>query len=391
MENMKAEILLGDCRSTMAALPERRFHCCVTSPPYFGLRDYGVEGQIGMEPTPDDFVAAMVDVFRGVWRVLRDDGVAWLNLGDSYAGSGKGGKPDNSPSVVGSTARMAANTREAGMDRCYGLKPKDLIGVPWRVALALQADGWYLRDAIIWHKPSPMPGSQRDRCTTAYETIFQLTKNARYFFDLDAIAEPTTCDRMRGPAVHPCNDTNGNGGLSRRPIEQTSAPRNVWKMASQGFSGAHFATFPIALPTRCIKASTSEKGCCPDCGAPWERITGRTKMRRERPNELTKRTGEDGTGNHCDNTVAGVLSKTLGWEPTCKCGCEGVEPCRVIDPFNGAGTSAIACRRLGVDYTGCELNPDYISMSYGRIRAEQNRGSDVPRVVPAAGQNSLFD
>ena len=194
-------VQVGDCRTILKRYPEKSVQCCVTSPPYFGLRDYGVDGQIGLEKTPDEYVAELVAVFREVHRVLRDDGTLWLNLGDSYAGSGKGGNPIDSPhqkqrtnagsiTVIGNTAREAAKTKFAGEDRNFGLKQKDLMGIPWRVAFALQADGWYLRQDIIWHKPNPMPESVTDRCTKAHEYIFMLSKSERYYYDADAVAEP---------------------------------------------------------------------------------------------------------------------------------------------------------------------------------------------------------
>jgi DNA modification methylase len=462
----EAKIIHGDNRATLATLPERSFHCCVTSPPYWGLRDYGVDGQIGMEGTPDDFVSSMRATFAGVWRVLRDDGVLWLNLGDTYhQGRGaRGGRDDKYPDGRHRSGVALPNERVI-----EGLKPKDLVGIPWRVAFALQEDGWYLRDAIIWHKPAPMPGSQRDRCTASYEFIFQLTKSRRYFFDLDAIKKPlrpSSVGRLGQDLEMQAGSTQANGGgktngamkavkfggnkgggeagsasrlysgnswkgssftsgktgavhenqgQGERDETGESAPRNVWDfewteadlevllaymngrhegenrwtMASGGFKEAHFATFPIELPLRCIKASTSSKGCCSNCGAPWQRVTERTALKRSRPNELTKRTGEDGTGNHCANTVAGVEARTIGWEPTCECGAE-VVPCRVLDPFNGAGTTGVACRRLGVDYVGCELNQEYIEMSYRRFAREANRDSKLKPVKAAAGQAELF-
>lgn len=187
---MSWAILEGDCRSVLATLPAGHFHCCVTSPPYWGLRDYGVDGQIGLEASVDAFVATMVDVFTGAWRVLRDDGVLWLNLGGSYASSGGAGVQGKHGECADRAAAIEG-IREGRSIRAEasGLKPKDLCGVPWRVAFALQAAGWYLRDAVIWHKPNPMPGSQRDRCTSSYEFVFQLTKRARYFWDMEAIRE----------------------------------------------------------------------------------------------------------------------------------------------------------------------------------------------------------
>lgn len=250
---MTYRVLLGDCIASMRGLPEKSINCCVTSPPYFGLRDYGHEGQIGLEQTPDEFVAKLVEVFREVRRVLRDDGTLWLNLGDSYArpaakgGSGPGGKNrewygDNYGDAKG-----------AGIP--LGLKQKDLIGIPWRVAFALQADGWYLRQDIIWHKPNPMPESVRDRCTKAHEYIFLLSKSQKYYFDAKAIEEPAVCDRMRGPALHPDEkSTNGNGGLSRREPQETRNRRSVWTVTTKPFKGAHFATFPPDLIEPCILA-----------------------------------------------------------------------------------------------------------------------------------------
>lgn len=405
----KATILQGDVRDVLATLPERHFHCAVTSPPYWGLRSYlpanspDKAREIGSEKTPQEFVATMVDVFQGVWRVLRDDGVLWLNIGDSYAGGGRGGDTGRS-TLQGSTIGQD-NSKLARKIIAGGLKPKDLCGVPWRVALALQADGWTLRDAVIWWKPSPMPSSQRDRCTSAYEFLFQLTKRATYYFDIDAIrTEPTAagltriaCPSGRGRADegsfhnHEADEFRGQRNEIGPSIHPNGcAPRNVWRISSDGYKGEHYATFPVELPARCIKASTSAKGCCPDCGAPWRRIVDRTPVTRERPNELTKRTGVNGTGNHCANTVAGVEARTLGWEPACGCQRDDVERCRVLDPFNGAGTTAIACRRLGVDYTGIELDARAIEQTHARLRKEANRGAKVERIESAAGQQELF-
>lgn len=209
---MKAQmkVYVGDCLESLKKMPDGRVNCCVTSPPYFGLRDYGVDGQLGLESTPDEFVQALVEVFREVRRVLRDDGTLWLNLGDSYAGAGY----SNHANTGG------AQRKDGGKQKHLigsGVKNKDLIGIPWRVAFALQADGWYLRQDIIWHKPNPMPESVKDRCTKAHEYVFLLSKSPRYYFDADAVKEPAVCDRMRGPAEHADKkSTNGNGGLSRR-------------------------------------------------------------------------------------------------------------------------------------------------------------------------------
>ena len=221
---MSVTVLEGDSRTVLATLPEASVQCCVTSPPYFGLRDYGHEGQIGLEATPDDYVAEMVALFREVRRVLKDDGTLWLNLGDSYAGSGKG--PSQSLSAE---ARDMTHTMHTAFVP-DGLKPKDLIGIPWRVAFALQADGWYLRSDIIWHKPNPMPESVTDRPTKAHEYVFLLTKSARYYYDAAAIAEPS--------------------------IDDTRNARTVWSITTQPYKGAHFATMPPELARRCILAGS---------------------------------------------------------------------------------------------------------------------------------------
>ena len=230
---MTVSILVGDCVEQMKLLPDASAQTCVTSPPYFGLRDYGVDGQIGLEPTPDEFVASLVTVFREVRRVLRDDGTLWLNLGDSYA-------------------------RTGGTDRKVpsGLKDKDLIGVPWRVAFALQADGWYLRQDIIWHKPNPMPESVRDRCTKAHEYIFLLSKSPRYYFDSEAIKEPASAPPKKcGPKNDASRNDSGRTGIVRGDGE-TRNRRSVWTVSTKPFGGAHFATFPPALIEPCILAGS---------------------------------------------------------------------------------------------------------------------------------------
>lgn len=366
-----SNIIVGDCRDELAKMPEQHFHCCVTSPPYFGLRDYGHDGQIGLEPTPDDFVEAMVSVFGEVWRVLRDDGVLWLNLGDSYATSGGQGEQGSSDGGTGRGPRGPRPPRAA--------KPKDLIGIPWRVAFALQAAGWYLRDAVIWHKPAPMPGSQRDRCTSSYEFIFQLTKKPRYYFDLEAVKE-VGVGLDWGNGGGKVDNSNGNThGLNNSTLgagQTTRTPRNVWKIAHEGFNEAHFATFPREIPTRCIKASTSEKGCCPACGAPWERIVKTTPA----PDHVYTNTSKPNDGKVNGNKKGGQGQKyqnwrdanpprTTGWQPTCD-HQQTPAPCRVLDPFNGAGTTGIAANLLGRDYTGIELNPEYAEMARNRIARE---------------------
>jgi DNA modification methylase len=308
---MTHSILQGDCLSVLRTLSDQSVHCCVTSPPYFGLRDYGVAGQIGLEETPDEYVAKLVEVFREVRRVLRDDGTLWLNLGDSYAGS---------------------RGNAGGKNRGEGIKPKDLIGIPWRVAFALQADGWYLRQDIIWHKPNPMPESVRDRCTKAHEYIFMLTKSKRYYYDNEAVAEPVAdstvarvsqanlanqkgSDRVPGKtngrmkAVVKKQDGHGrrHAGCNDRFFSQAEAKptrnrRSVWTVTTKPCREAHFATFPVDLIEPCILAG------CPAGGV-------------------------------------------------------------VLDPFGGAGTVAVAAAKHGRDALLIELNPEYIAIAERRLAA----------------------
>lgn len=253
----------GDCREilrTFAAMGLRA-NTCVTSPPYFGLRDYGHDGQLGLEASPDEYVANLVEVFRCVRDVLRDDGTLWLNVGDSYARTGGTDRKVSASAKVGSTRNTLKQMSDRTRSAPSGLKDKDLIGIPWRVAFALQADGWYLRQEIIWAKPNPMPESVRDRRTKSHEQIFLLSKSPKYYFDHEAIREPEICGRMLGPALHPdAKSTNGNGGLARRKSDGKRNKRSVWTIATRPYKGAHFATFPPALIEDCIRAGSPAGG-----------------------------------------------------------------------------------------------------------------------------------
>lgn len=254
---MSVEILNGDCLEKLKTIPDRFVHCCVTSPPYWGLRDYGHAGQIGLEETPEAYVARMVEVFREVRRVLREDGTLWLNLGDTYSAQrwtkkGEKTNPAQPMNGMNDTWLAIAPTKESG------LPDKNLVGIPWRVAFALQSDGWYLRQDIIWHKPNPMPESVRDRCTKAHEYIFLLSKNSNYYFDSNA---------MREPAVYPSGTRGAKGspdrasqiGVNARPPEYKIYDgfrnrRSVWTVTVKPYKGAHFATYPPELITPCILA-----------------------------------------------------------------------------------------------------------------------------------------
>jgi len=250
---MNCEIKVGDCLASLRAMADQSVNCCVTSPPYFGLRNYGVEGQLGLEPTPEEFVVALVTVLREVLRVLRDDGTLWLNLGDSYCSTAPGTK--NAPQSKGSekNPEQWANARPKTPP---GLKPKDLIGIPWRVAFALQADGWYLRQDIIWQKPNAMPESVTDRCTKSHEYVFLLSKSPKYFFDGTAIKE----DAVKGAAGSSFNKgktaehQRGRSSSAERVEDGKRNKRSVWTVATAPYKAAHFATFPPALIEPCILA-----------------------------------------------------------------------------------------------------------------------------------------
>jgi DNA modification methylase len=338
-------ILVGDCIDMMRTLPDQSVHTCITSPPYFGLRDYGVDGQIGLEETPSEFIARLVEVFREVRRVLRGDGTAWVNMGDSYASKpngplGFGGHSAEAPHVAVRTANARRSSHIP-----MGFKHKDLMGMPWRLAFALQDDGWYLRQDIIWHKPNPMPESVRDRCTKAHEYVFLLSKSPKYYYDQAAILEPcspNTHARLSQDVQAQIGSVRANGGaksngnmkatarksngvgwghgtdaderqrgrvkdnesmnsaLAIMPSERNK--RSVWTVATHSFKGAHFATFPPDLIRPCVLA-----------GAPR----------------------------------GGV----------------------VLDPFGGAGTTSLVAMQEGRRSIICELNPDYAAMARRRIDA----------------------
>ena len=276
-----ATILLGDVRQRLRELPDQCVQTCITSPPYWGLRDYGETGQIGLEQTPDEYVAEMVSVFAEVRRVLRDDGTLWLNLGDSYASSTKSGGRNDTEKMCGAESQQLSNHLK--IITKHGLKQKDLVGIPWRVAFALQADGWYLRQDIVWAKPNPMPESVTDRCTKSHEYVFLLSKSARYYFDNRAIAEPAKYagddrgargDTRRGTSMNSMSGATG----------ETRNKRDVWEVATKPFSGAHFAVMPEALVEPCIKASISEHTCS-ECGTQYVRQVERKEIAERIPRE----------------------------------------------------------------------------------------------------------
>lgn len=248
-EEPRARLFVGDARAVLAEMPAESVQCCVTSPPYWGLRDYGAEGQLGLEPTPDEYVSNMVDVFREVRRVLRPDGMLWLNLGDSYARA-----PEKGGSGTPNGRNVAAMGYTGAKPLPNGLKPKDLVGIPWRVAFALQADGWWLRSDCIWSKPNPMPESVTDRPTKAHEYVFLLTKAETYFYDADAVRERATAPpKACGQKNDPGRNDGDRTGIVRGDGEWRNL-RSVWSIPTQPYSGAHFATMPPALARRCVLA-----------------------------------------------------------------------------------------------------------------------------------------
>ena len=508
----------GDCLDVMREMPAESVDCVVTSPPYWGLRDYGAEGQLGLERTPEEYVANMVAVFREVRRVLKPSGTCWLNLGSSYsAAAGASGRsqsrrPERAPAYDTDGTALAGSmlpgfaysdlcdgcrgdspSRRAGSadtpsqpsvasspyatgrgseprdseqaspdasplgvrestssqsspplpgscshcDRCGAclsvlrsswpdaracarkswlnyttFKPKDLVPIPWLVALALQADGWYLRRDVIWAKSNPMPESVTDRPTSSHEYVFLLTKSPRYYFDADAVREPheTTVHRKTAPT------TEHGGGIDYRDlaggkprnrsgkalayaytdgVQGNPAGRNirsVWSIATRPYPGAHFAVFPPELPERCIKAGSSEKGVCPECGAPWERVVERESVP---PSYRPTNKPETNHAVHGESTrtLAQVpVVRTTGWSPTCICLVDvpsrevGVEweleapvpvPAVILDPFGGSGTVGMVANRLSRRAILIDLNPEY-------LKQQMKRNAQTPLGLDAA-------
>ena len=309
----------GDAATVLATLPDRYVHCCVTSPPYWGLRDYGVAGQIGLERSLGEYMERMLGVLAEVRRVLRDDGTLWLNLGDAYArpeGKGVGGASSKQDSNTATRADMRTG-------RALAASPKNLLGLPWRVAFALQDAGWILRSDIIWTKPNPMPESVRDRPTRAHEYVFLLSKGERYYYDADAVRQPYnegSLSRYDSPMQGTSAQIHQPGGADRR-VDAKREPnplganiRDVWAITTHSYSGAHFATFPEALVQRCMLAG------CPDGGT-------------------------------------------------------------VLDPFHGSGTVGLVARKMDRNYIGIELNPAYVTIANDRIANDRIAGT-MPLFVP---------
>jgi DNA modification methylase len=420
-------LYLGDVVDVLRELPDESVHCCVTSPPYWGLRDYGtaswdggdpdcahrvggqvhdtkapgaittgqrpgvdasvcldcgatrVDKQLGLEQTPEEYVARMVAVFAEVRRVLRSDGTCWLNISDSY-NAYNGNRGESGSTLEGTRQHLVGRPRVpvgSGIS-APGLKPKDLVGIPWRLAFALQADGWYLRSDIIWSKPNPMPESVTDRPTKAHEDVFLLTKSARYFYDAAAIREPHSPDgRLKTvhdhatDASHPNYDNMGTG--NERWPNGGRNKRSVWEIATESYAEAHFATFPQALVEPCVKAGCPE-WVCATCGRPRVRITERGENihpgdcgRNDAQGPVQRGKREDGKAVGTvmrERHEAGRSPKTVGWSD---CGHGNYRAGVVLDPFMGSGTTALVARRLGRRSIGCELNPEYAALAAKRL------------------------
>jgi len=448
-EQFANRFYVGDVIGQLKRLPDNFVQTVATSPPYWNLRDYGtakweggdpacdhgqqlggegetstkqntstgtqtiqyrdvcgkcdairVDDQLGLESTPDEYVAKMVAIFREIRRVLRDDGTVWLNMGDSYAASGMGGNPSESAHRKQATN---AGSLISGHRPPPGLKPKDLCGIPWRVAFALQADGWYLRQDIVYAKRNPMPESIKDRCTKSHEYVFLLSKSVRYYYDAAAIAEQSqVSDRWHEPDAKYLSQSCGDGQTSRRKgfhrvgnVGGTRNKRDVWTVTTKGYKDAHFATFSEALIEPCILAGTSEHGCCPECGNPWVRedvVVGKTvtdSMRYAGCDENGVYAGnatkdfESANAQDASETKKRVLEsmskvKEYRWVPGCKCvnrdviqAWDDVDatkdaqpyepiPCVVMDPFVGSGTTTWVANHYGRSWIGVDLSEDYI-------------------------------
>ena len=397
------QIYCMDVFDFLRQLPDDNIHCCITSPPYFRLRKYGMEGELGSESTYIEYIERMVAVFHEVKRVLRKDGNLWLNIGDSYAGSGKGpSKSELQHSNPG--ALTGRNPKQPGM------KNKDLMMIPARLVIALHEDGWYVRSEIAWKKLNPLPESVKDRPSRGHEMVYLLSKSPKYWFDIDAIREPVAENTIgRGPV-----DFGGEKGRNYNPeaddpnyrsgSEQWGRTynwressllgrqkRTVWEVANEGLSEDHHAAFPSGLIEPMVLA-----GCprytCPECGKGYKRITERTFVPQKDVSPERSIKGANGQKpmyeeNQWEGFPRGTtLIKSLGWQPSCNCGSIGTAPGIVLDPFMGSGTTALVAQQLGRDYLGCDLNPEYVQMAemriVGRLEEYSARKKAKPFTVP---------
>jgi len=327
------------------------------------------------------YICKMVAVFREVRRILRKDGTCWLNMGDSYFSDTKG---SGGPCVLKGAGKAMTEARyqEVRKYERNGLKPKDLMGVPWRLAFALQADGWWLRSDIIWHKPNPMPESVTDRPTKSHEYLFLLTKSQKYYYDQEAVREPhkpESLERYKTPLKIYGNkdggkDRNDFGRDAKDDINHNGRNlRTVWTIATEPFPGSHFAVFPRKLVEPCILAGTSEKGCCPKCGGPWVRVVEKESIdtgrgRGKEPSQCRANLdGPQQAGVYCSTS-------TTGWSPSCTCEDNEPVPCTVLDPFAGSGTVGLVAYEHGREFIGIELSPEYVKMAEKRLAKASAQG-----------------
>jgi DNA modification methylase len=375
-------LLTGDCRDQLATLPAQSVQCIVTSPPYYGLRKYTNDPkEIGQEATPAAYVASLVAVFAECWRVLREDGVLWLNLGDSYAndtkwGGSTGGKHANGLHGATGIGREKTTT---------GLPGKNLLGMPWRVAFALQDAGWILRSDIIWHKPNPMPESVTDRPTKAHEYVFLFAKKPRYYYDATAIMEESIWKRENNPdwqyqraetnaKKHPTNTNAAHGGFTGWKTEHGRNRRSVWTIATRPYAAAHFATMPEALVEPCILAGSSAQAC-ETCGAAWARVVERDVDRhwKECPKDGARRDlGLQSNVSGLHGQYHTITNTDRGFSPACACEVNtGSARSIVLDPFGGAGTVAKVAERFQRDSILIDLNPAYVELQEERVNGVQ--------------------
>lgn len=380
------KLMCGNALEILKSGKEKSIQCVITSPPYYGLRSYsGGEAEIGLEKSPQEYVNNLVAVFREVRRMLRDDGVLFLNLGDSYNGFGGPGNQYDNKAAKGYKGEF--KKFENPNRSVLGLKPKDLIGIPWMVAFALREDGWFLRQDIIWEKPNCMPESVKDRCTKSHEYIFLLTKDKKYFYDWVAIQEEAIYGGKKislgeksfakrqatGAGISP----SGNGLVDEYVVPAYRNKRSVWSVTTKSYRGSHFATFPPDLVEPMVLAGTSEKGACIQCGKPWKRVIQK-ETSFEGGSGKAGRSSEDANANgkwagqqYGENIKLGpvIHTETVGWEPTCDCGAE-TRPCWILDPFCGSGTVGVVALKNGRRFVGIDLNPEYIEMSEKRIQKD---------------------
>ena len=357
---MSGRLLCGDAVYHLRGLEAGSVHTCVTSPPYWGQRDYGVSGQLGLEADPQDYLATLVDVFREVRRVLRPDGTLWLNMADSYVGGGRGGIGTRSTINGGHASQNESRKALMSGPRLdphpFGLANKQLLGLSWMLAMALQEDGWWLRSCNIWNKTSKLPESVKDRPTMSHEFVFLLAPSARYYYDAFAIREPYS------------DPVDAAAGRMRNK-------RSVWTLPTQPVTESHFACFPTWLVSPCILAGTSARGVCADCGTPFVRQTSMVD-----PDGVLGR----GWHNHSDDARFGQRTHVeagsapieieTGWRLRCECQAriwneeECIKPATVLDPFSGLGTTMIVAEELGRDSIAIEISPRYCEMSIDRAK-----------------------